>query len=77
MHTRTLNIYTYEIDIGIEFGQTNSIFALAATKFKYDGMVILEILFSPSSSHLKRYIVNDGIGILVYIGEGLHFCKFL
>ena len=50
---------------------------VTGTGSQVGGVVILEILFSPSSSHLKRYIVNDGIGILVYIGEGLHFCKFL
>ena len=75
-HAGTLDVDTDEIDVGVELGELHRVFTLATAQFEHDGVIVVEILLAPVTTHLERHIVNDGKRILEDILVGLHICEF-
>ena len=77
VHTSTLDIDSYEIDISKHSSKTNRVFSFSTSQFKYNWIVVMEIFFPPQSFHIKRFVANHRIRILKDIRKCLHLRKFL
>ena len=72
--TRTLDVNAYKIALRVRLTECNSVFALAATEFEGDGIIIVEKIIAPLALVLK--ILHHQFGGLHHIGEVRHLCKF-
>ena len=52
-HACSLDVDADEVDVGKHLGQSDGVFALAAAQLQHDGVLIVEVLFSPVALHLK------------------------
>ena len=75
--TSPLDINANKVDIGVNTCQTNSIFTLTTSQLKYNRVIVMEILFTPMTSHFEWNFTDNAIRILENVLKRFHLCKFL
>ena len=76
-HAGTLDVNTDEVHVGIELGQLYGVFAFAASEFKHDGVVVLEVLLMPVAFHVKGNVFHYRIRVLEHVAIGGQVGEFL
>ena len=77
MHSCTFYIHSYEVDIWVEFGQSDGIFTLAAAQFEHYRVLVVKIVLVPVSFHFERNVLDYGVGVLENVAERFHLGKLL